>query len=289
MAKTGGMEHYLDQIGRVPLLTADQEIELGRAVQAWLSDPHPARDQAARGRWAKEKLIVANLRLVVFMAKKYQRRGLDLEDLIQEGTLGLHRAVEKFDPSRGYKFSTYAYWWIRQSLTRAIADKSRLIRLPEHAWEKLNRLKVARRKFMQQQGRTPTMAELAAQSAIPLQTLEPLLDQFIQTHCASLDRGVGKDENTALLDLIATEEISQMDRIAQQMQRSLVEEALKVLSVGEAQVLRLRFGLANGQPLSLRAIGEHLGVSREQIRKIEGRALTKLRQQSQIRLLKGVA
>jgi RNA polymerase sigma factor (sigma-70 family) len=284
-----GIGHYLQSIGKVPLLTADQEIVLGRAVKEWMDAPAPSSKQIAKGHRAKEKLMAANLRLVVHMAKKYRDRGLDFDDLIQEGSIGLNRAVEKFDFTKGYKFSTYAYWWIRQSMTRAISEKSRTVRMPAHAWEKLTKIKVARREFQQQHGRNPDFDELSELIEMPLKELEKLMERFLSTSCTSLDQGIGKEEDSELSELIASDQQGTFDLIAQQNTRDFLGTLVETLPDKEALVIRMRYGLDDGEKKTLQAIGEVLGVSRERARQLQNRALKKLRQNREIQRFQGVA
>ncbi|MCM1981816.1 sigma-70 family RNA polymerase sigma factor [Lyngbya confervoides] len=285
-----GTGQYLNRIGRVSLLSAEQEIVLGRHVQEWLKhgEPVPPNIQA-RGRRAKEKLIAANLRLVVFVAKKYLKRGLDFEDLIQEGTMGLNRAVEKFDFRKGYKFSTYAHWWIRQSISRAIARQSRLIRMPSHNWEKLSKLKKVRREFMQAEGRGPSVSELAHLADIPLEKLEELSHQFSRSKCMSLDQLIGKSESTELIELIPSPEATTFETISNQNVKDLLEDSINNLLPKEALIIRMRFGLIDGERKTLQQCGEAIGTSRERARQLEARALRKLRQNEAILQLGGVA
>lgn len=276
---------YLREIGKVPLLSPEQEIALGKQVQAMmplLQLEHPTLDQQQiirHGRRAKEQMVQANLRLVVAVAKKYQRRGLELLDLIQEGNLGLSRAVEKFDPTKGYRFSTYAYWWIRQAMTRSIAQQSRTIRLPVHITEKLNRLKGMSRQLSQQLGRKPTIAELATAMAVDRREIEKLIEHQRCARPVSLDLRVGTERETQLGELLESDDPlpdEMMDLILVQDQIAIL---LDTLTERERQVVIARFGLQDGERHSLAEIGEILHLSRERVRQLERSALTKLRRQ----------
>ncbi|MFN7865380.1 MAG: RNA polymerase sigma factor SigC [bacterium] len=337
---------YLQDIGRVPLLKRDEEVEQAQQVQRHLSllklcaaavkqgDAQvqqfvkliEVRDQltaqlahrpslerwaktaqisvselknalkAGKQRWAhlaglevgkleeiitlgtraKEQMIKANLRLVVSVAKKYQNRGLELLDLIQEGTLGLERAVKKFDPTKGYRFSTYAYWWIRQGMTRAVATKSQIIRLPVHITEKLNRIKKAQRKISQMRGRTATVEEIAQELALTPEAVRQLL--MTVPRSVSLEIKVGKEKDTELLDLLEIEAVSSENHFVYESLQRDIRELLADLTTRERQVIELRYGFLDGKSHSLADIGRTLELSRERVRQIELKALQKLRQ-----------
>ncbi|CCI21586.1 RNA polymerase sigma-C factor [Microcystis aeruginosa PCC 9809] len=337
---------YLQDIGRVPLLKRDEEVEQAQQVQRHLSllklcaaavkqgDAQvqqfvkliEVRDQltaqlahrpslerwaktaqirvselknalkAGKQRWAhlaglevgeleeiialgtraKEQMIKANLRLVVSVAKKYQNRGLELLDLIQEGTLGLERAVKKFDPTKGYRFSTYAYWWIRQGMTRAIATKSQIIRLPVHITEKLNRIKKAQRKISQMRGRTATVEEIAQELALTPEAVRELL--MTVPRSVSLEIKVGKEKDTELLDLLEIEAVSSENHFVYESLQRDIRELLADLTAREREVIELRYGFLDGKSHSLADIGRTLELSRERVRQIELKALQKLRQ-----------
>ena len=277
---------YLSTIGRVPLLTPAEEIELGNQVQAMmrLTEDDGDRiysDQEKKtirvGRRSKERMMKANLRLVVSVAKKYQGKGLELLDLIQEGSLGLERAVEKFDPTRGYKFSTYAFWWIRQSMTRAIACQSRTIRLPVHLSERLTAIRKVSLDLAHKLGAMPSRREIAEAMAMPLEELDSLLRQALTT--SSLDAPVNGDEGRSFLgDLIAdSADEEPLERVERGIHQEQLGRWLSHLSEQERQVLQLRFGLDGEERHTLAEIGRQLEVSRERVRQVELKALRKLR------------
>jgi RNA polymerase nonessential primary-like sigma factor len=295
------VRQYLQDIGRVDLLSQEEELILARLVQErerLLScrDGTGSGDQAVseawaaraglscaglrlalhRGRRARERMIQANLRLVVAVAKKYQQRGMELLDLVQEGTLGLERAVERFDPSRGFRFSTYAYWWIRQGITRAIASQSRTIRLPVHITEKLNRLKRAQRELSARLGRTPAVSELASELGLSEETVRLTLQR--QPRPISLDARIGRDLDTELGDLLEDSHATPEEALTREQLHEDLEALLAELSGREADVIRQRYGLVDDTPRTLTQIGESLRLSRERVRQIESRALLKLRQ-----------
>lgn len=242
-------------------------------LQLSLSD---LQQRLLRGRRARDRMIQANLRLVVAVAKKYQKRGMELLDLVQEGTLGLERAVEKYDPTRGFRFSTYAYWWIRQGVTRAIATQSRTIRLPVHVTEKLNRIKKAQRQFAADHGRTASLAELA--EALQWSEEAVRLTLLRVPRSVSLDTRVGRDHDTSLGDLLEATSDTPEQRLTRQQLHSDLDALLNELSQREAEVIRLRYGLSDDNPRTLAQIGEGMQLSRERVRQIETTALHKLRQ-----------
>ncbi|QLE53807.1 RpoD/SigA family RNA polymerase sigma factor (plasmid) [Nostoc sp. C057] len=295
---------YLKEIGRYPLLTPEQEITNARLVQQMmaieeqrsslalqLNREATARELATslgqseaevesilhQGERAKQKMVTANLRLVVAIAKKYQNRNLEFLDLIQEGTLGLYRGVEKFDPNKGYKLSTYAYWWVTQSITRAIAEQSRTIRLPIHINEKLNKIKKIQRELSQSLGRKPTVVEIAEELKVKPEQVR----EYIQADrkLVSLEMRVGNEQETELSELLADEKISPLEELNSSLMRQNIKELLASLAPIQREVLTLRFGLENDHQLSLTQIGERLNLSRERIRQLEHKALSILRRQ----------
>jgi RNA polymerase primary sigma factor len=277
---------YLTTIGRVPLLTPAEEIELGNQVQAMMRLTEDAQDQEYSeqekktirvGRRSKERMMKANLRLVVSVAKKYQGKGLELLDLIQEGSLGLERAVEKFDPTRGYKFSTYAFWWIRQSMTRAIACQSRTIRLPVHLSERLTAIRKVSLDLAHKLGAMPSRKEIAEAMDMPIDELDSLLRQALTT--SSLDAPVNGEEGRSFLgDLIADSNHAEpLDQVERGIHHEQLNRWLSHLTDQERQVLELRFGLEGEERYTLAEIGRMLDVSRERVRQVELKALRKLR------------
>jgi len=276
---------YLTSIGREPLLTPAEEIELGNQVQAMMHLVEESKDGYSVqenktikvGRRSKERMMRANLRLVVSVAKKYQGKGLELLDLIQEGSLGLERAVEKFDPTRGYKFSTYAFWWIRQSMTRAIACQSRAIRLPVHLSERLTTVRKVSLELAHKLGAMPSRREISEAMAIPVEELDSLLRQALTI--SSLDAPIHAEDGRSFLgDLIADGSAEEpLDRIERGMHQEQLAELMGHLSAQEKEVLALRFGLSGMESHTLAEIGRQLDVSRERVRQIELKALRKLR------------
>lgn len=279
------MTWYLASIGREPLLTPAEEIELGNQVQAMMRLVESDRDDFSPqerkiikiGRRSKERMMKANLRLVVSVAKKYQGKGLELLDLIQEGSLGLERAVEKFDPTRGYKFSTYAFWWIRQSMTRAIACQSRTIRLPVHLSERLATVRKVSLELAHKLGAMPSRQEIAEAIGMPVHELDALLRQALTT--SSLDAPINADEGRSFLgDLIADHSTEEpLDQVERGMHQEQLGRWLDHLTDQEREVLGLRFGLDGRERHTLAEIGRQLDVSRERVRQVELKALRKLR------------
>ncbi len=302
---------YLQEIGRIRLLRADEEIELARKIaellqlerireQLWERlerEPYDSewaeevklplsafRHRLYVGRRAKDKMVQSNLRLVVSIAKKYMNRGLSFQDLIQEGSLGLIRAAEKFDHEKGYKFSTYATWWIRQAITRAIADQSRTIRLPVHLYETISRIKKTTKLLSQEMGRKPTEEEIATRMEMTIEKL-----RFIAKSAQlpiSLETPIGKEEDSRLGDFIESDGETPEDQVSKNLLREDLEKVLDSLSPRERDVLRLRYGLDDGRMKTLEEIGQIFNVTRERIRQIEAKALRKLRHPNRNSVLK---
>ena len=264
---------YLKEIGRVPLLTAEEEVDLARRMEAG--------DESARHR-----LEEANLRLVVSIAKRYVGRGMMFLDLIQEGNLGLLKAVEKFDYSKGYKFSTYATWWIRQAITRAIADQARTIRIPVHMVETINKYIRVSRQLLQELGRDPTPEEIAHRMGLSVACVREIMK--ISQEPVSLETPIGEEEDTHLSDFIEDEAAPDpADAASMLLLKEQISEVLTTLAPREAEVLRLRFGLVDGRSRTLEEVGQNFGVTRERIRQIEAKALRKLRHPVRLRKLQG--
>jgi RNA polymerase sigma factor (RpoD-like family) len=305
---------FFKEMARYPLLKADEEVELARRVrfleeirelQAALNlklGHEPTKLEVAselemtekqlesrlyQGRVAKRKMIRSNLRLVVSIAKRYLNRGVPFLDLIQEGAMGLNRATEKFDPDKGYKFSTYAYWWIRQAITRAIANDARTIRLPIHIVEKLNKLKKAQRELKQKLCRNPTEGEMAEYLEISVQQLRQL--QQLRRQALSLNHRVGKEEDTELMDLLEDEDnLSPEAKMNENMMRQEIWEVLgDVLTPREKDVISLRYGLTTSEPCTLEEVGNMFNLSRERVRQIQSKAMRKLRRPHIAKRLKG--
>jgi len=293
---------YLRDIGRIPLLEHDEEILLGRQVQRLmeikaceelLDNPDKARladslgltikelrKEIRAGEKAKDKMVTANLRLVVSVAKKYTKRNMELLDIIQEGTIGLVRGVEKFDPGRGYKFSTYAYWWIRQGITRAIAEKSRAIRLPIHVTENLNKLKKAQRELSQINGYMPNVFQLSDHLELTVDEIKDLMCKARQP--TSLEIKIGENRDTALIDLLEDETQLPDTLLEQQFIKEDIRELIKDLPEMQAAVISMRYGIGDEmlEPMSMTAIGQVLNMSRDRVRTLEHKALKALRQES---------
>jgi len=265
-AGTDPVRMYLKEIGRIPLLTREQEIDLAQRTESG-------------DKKAKEKLTSSNLRLVVSIAKKYIGRGMTFLDLIQEGNKGLIRAVEKYDWTKGFKFSTYATWWIRQAITRAIADQARTIRIPVHMVETINKLMRTSRKLMQDLGREPTPEEIGTAMEMEPDRVREILK--ISQKTTSLETPIGDEDDSYLGDFIADEtQISPYEATSQRMLKENVDEVLNALSDRESRVLKMRFGLNGSRPMTLEEVGQKFGVTRERIRQIEAKALRKLRHPS---------
>lgn len=257
---------YLREIGKIPLLSSEEEMDLARRI-------------VEGDKKAKDKMAEANMRLVVSIAKRYSGRGLDFLDLIQEGNTGLLRAVEKFDPDKGFKFSTYATWWIRQAITRAIADQARTIRIPVHMVETINKLLRTQRRMTQELNREPTIEELSKELDMEPEKIEYVIK--IKQDISSLDAGVGRDgedDDSVLQDFIVDEDtVSPEDSASNQLLKEQVQEILSSLSDREQKIVRMRFGLDNGKNHTLEEVGQEFAVTRERIRQIEAKALAKLR------------
>jgi RNA polymerase primary sigma factor len=290
---------YLKEIGRIPLLTAEQEVSLAKRMEAGrfakrrLSKDgklSPAEIEEQQylirdGQAAQEHLIKANSRLVVSVAKKYVGRGVPFLDLIQEGNIGLIRAVKKFDYRRGYKFSTYATWWIRQAVTRAIADQGRTIRVPVHMYEQINRLARVSRQLVQELGRDPTMEEIAEELGVSPKKVERIIK--VSQRPLSLEMPVGEEDDSFLGDFIEDGEApSPTDQASQQLLREQIDDIFASLTPREVRILQLRFGLVDGYSYTLEEVGKKFGVTRERIRQIEAQALGRLRHPSRSRKLR---
>ena len=289
---------YLKEIGRVPLLTAAEEVDLAKRMEAGRDSQHhlnheqvdwEEREQllwlVRDGRAAQEHLIKANSRLVVSVAKKYVGRGVPFLDLIQEGNIGLIRAVKKFDYCRGYKFSTYATWWIRQAVTRAIADQGRTIRVPVHMYEQINRLTRTSRQLVQELGRDPTTEEIADELGVTPRKVEHIMR--VSQRPLSLEMPVGEEEDSYLGDFIEDEDAdSPQESAGRQILREVIDEIFQSLSPREVRILQLRFGLVDGYNYTLEEVGRKFGVTRERIRQIEAQALSRLRHPSRSRRLR---
>ena len=266
---------YLKEIGRVPLLSADEEIVLAKQIEAGAEEDATYKE-IQLSKKAKKKLVDANLRLVVSIAKRYVGSGMLFLDLIQEGNLGLINAVDKFDYTKGYKFSTYATWWIRQAITRAIADQARTIRIPVHMVETINKLIRISRQLLQDKGREPTPEEIAEGMGITAERVREI--QKIAQEPVSLETPIGEEEDSHLGDFIEDQDaVAPDDAASYILLQEQIEDVFTCLTDREQQVLILRFGLKDGKPRTLEEVGQHFNVTRERIRQIEGKALTKLR------------
>src|SRR3990170_36073 len=291
---------YLREIGRTPLLTKQDEINLAKQIEKGiyadfrLKRATPRMSRATREKFkgqsrigdvARDKLTKANLRLVVSIAKKYLGRGLSFLDLIQEGNIGLMRAVEKFDWKRGFKFSTYATWWIRQGITRAIADQARTIRIPVHMIETINKFHRVQRQLEQELDREPTPHEISKELELPVEKVREIIK--VSQRPTSLETPIGEEKDSRLKDFVADEEVSApTDDTSKELLKQQLLEVLGTLSPREQRVIELRFGLRDGKPRTLEAVGREFGVTRERIRQIEAKAIRKLRHPSRSKLIK---
>jgi RNA polymerase primary sigma factor len=274
-ATTDSLQLFLNEAGRYPLLTAAQEVELAKAIERGEKE-------------AKDLLVNSNLRLVVSIAKKYQGHGLTLLDLIQEGIIGLIRAAEKFDWRKGFKFSTYATWWIRQAVQRGVANKARVIRIPVHIVEREQKISRAERELVAQLERTPTDVELAEKSKLPLKQVREVRNAARAV--ASLDRPVGEDDSASYGDLFASKELTPDEQVELDLTERALHDAVSQLAEREQRILTLRYGLNGGEdPKSLEEIGRILGITRERVRQIEAQALQRLAERREIEALEGVA
>ena len=302
VASGDSVRAYLRDIGRVPLLEHDEEILLGRKVQRLMEIEEQKKEfgldteelansqdipykqlkrEIRDGMKAKEKMVTANLRLVVSVAKKYTKRNMELLDIVQEGTIGLVRGVEKFDPGRGYKFSTYAYWWIRQGITRAIAEKSRAIRLPIHVTENLNRLKKAQRELSQVHGYMPNVFQLSEKLELTVEEIKDLMCKARQP--TSLEIKIGENKDTALIDLLEDEDQLPDKLLELSCVKEDIREMISDLPEMQAAVISMRYGIGEEilEPLSMTAIGQILNMSRDRVRTLENIALRSLREGSE--------
>ena len=294
---------YLHEIGQVDLLNITQELELARQVQDGLmakekkeqyekngkklssEDLNDLNEKIEIGKGAQDLLIESNLRLVVHIAKRYMTRGLPLSDLIQEGNMGLMKAVLKYDPTRGFKFSTYATWWIRQSITRAIADKGRNVRIPVHMHECINRLTRTRRRLVQELHREPTIEEIADEMKLPVEKIVEL--QRVAQDSISFDNAVGDEEDSTLIDLVADENtLNPLEYTEKTLYREEIDEVLQTLTPREEMVVRLRYGIGVDRSHTLEEVGKIMGVTRERVRQIEAKALSRLRNHQRMNRLK---
>ncbi|YAI82840.1 MAG: sigma-70 family RNA polymerase sigma factor [cyanobacterium endosymbiont of Rhopalodia sterrenbergii] len=276
---------YLQEIGRTPLLSPEEEFKLASQVKEMMyfldKEKLTTEEQKTvkQGEQAKQKMVKANLRLVVSIAKKYQNRGLSLLDLVQEGSIGLMQGVEKFDPDRGYKFSTYAYWWIRQAITRAIAQQARTIRLPIHITDSLNKIKKTLRELSVELGRKPTEEEIAQKLEITLEKLRTISQSAYKTNSRSLNI-VLDEHNTELEDILPDETRSPNDFVNQQELESKINELLNNLPPSQREIITLRYGLQNGKRMSYKEIGQQCGLSHERVRQLNNRAMRTLKRKA---------